>query len=64
MENLFVIVPVFGVVALLFAVYLAAKVSRQSAGNERMREIAGAISEGAQAFLTAEYKILVVFVLI
>ena len=64
MENLFVIVPVFGVVALLFAAYLAAKVSRQSAGNERMREIAGAISEGAQAFLTAEYKILVVFVLI
>ena len=62
MENLFVIVPVFGVVALLFAAYLAAKVSRQSAGNERMREIAGAISEGAQAFLTAEYKILVVFV--
>ena len=64
MENLFVIVPVFGVVALLFATYLAAKVSRQSAGNERMREIAGAISEGAQAFLTAEYKILVVFVLV
>ena len=53
-----------GVVASLFAAYLAAKVSRQSAGNERMREIAGAISEGAQAFLTAEYKILVVFVLI
>ena len=49
MENLFVIVPVFGVIALLFATYLAAKVSRQSAGNERMREIAGAISEGAQA---------------
>ncbi len=48
MENLFVIVPVFGVIALLFAAYLAAKVSRQSAGNERMREIAGAISEGAR----------------
>ena len=33
MENLLRVVPVFGVLALLFAVYLAAKVKRQSAGT-------------------------------
>lgn len=42
--------------------YLAAKVSKQDAGTDRMKEIAGAIAEGARAFLTAEYKILVIFV--
>ena len=49
-------------IALLFAVYLANKVSRQSVGTDRMKEISGAIAEGARAFLTAEYKILVIFV--
>ena len=56
------LVPVAAVIALLFAVYLANKVSRQSVGTDRMKEISGAIAEGARAFLTAEYKILVIFV--
>ncbi len=64
MENFMYLVPAAAVIALLFAAYLAAKVSRQEAGTERMQEIAGAIAEGAQAFLTAEYKILVIFVLV
>ena len=55
------LVPVAAVLALLFAAYLAAKVSKQDAGTDRMKEIAGAIAEGARAFLTAEYKILVIF---
>ena len=56
------LVPAAAVIALLFAVYLANKVSRQSVGTDRMKEISGAIAEGARAFLTAEYKILVIFV--
>lgn len=64
MENFMYLVPAAAVIALLFAAYLAAKVSRQEAGTERMQEIAGAIAEGARAFLTAEYKILVIFVLV
>lgn len=62
MEKLMYLVPAVGILTLLFAVYLAVKVGRQDAGNDKMKEIAGAISEGARAFLTAEYKILVVFV--
>ena len=62
MEMLLYLVPVFGILGLLFAAYLAARVGRQDAGNDRMKEIATAISDGAQAFLTAEYKILVIFV--
>ena len=56
------LVPVAAVLALLFAAYLAAKVSKQDAGTDRMKEIAAFIHEGARAFLTAEYKILIVFV--
>ena len=62
MEMLLKVVPLFGVLALLFAAYLAAKVNKQDMGTDRMKEIAGAISEGAQAFLKAEYKILVIFI--
>ena len=64
MNNYMYLVPVAAVLALLFAAYLAAKVNRQDEGTERMKEIARAIAEGARAFLTAEYKILVIFVLV
>ena len=58
------LVPVAAVIALLFAAYLAGKVGKQDAGTDRMKEIAGAIAEGARAFLMAEYKILVIFVVV
>ena len=64
MKGLLTVVPVLGIVALLFAAYLAAKVNKQDAGTDRMKEIAAAISDGAKAFLTAEYKILIIFVAI
>ena len=62
MEGLLMVVPVLGIVALLFAAYLASKVNKQDAGTDRMKEIAAAINDGAKAFLTAEYKILIIFV--
>lgn len=64
MEMLLNVVPVIGILALLFALYLAMKVNKQDPGTDRMKEIASAISEGARAFLTAEYKILVIFIIV
>ena len=55
---------VLGVIALLFAAYLIRKVGKAEAGTERMQEIAGHIHQGAKAFLMAEYRILVIFVVI
>ena len=64
MNNYMYRVPIAAVIALLFAAYLAGKVGKQDAGTDRMKEIAGAIAEGARAFLMAEYKILVIFVVV
>ena len=62
--NTLYLAPIVGVLALLFAFYKASFVSKQDAGNERMKEISSYISEGAMAFLTREYKALVVFVIV
>lgn len=64
MENMVVLAPILGVIALVFAFALASKVSKMSEGTDRMKEIAGSIHEGALAFLTAEYKILIVFAVV
>ena len=55
---------VLGICALLFAFILIGKVSKQSIGTDRMKEISEYIHEGAKAFLMAEYKILIIFVAI
>ena len=62
--NILYLAPIVGVLALLFAFFKASFVSKQDAGNERMKEISSYISEGAMAFLTREYKALVVFVIV
>ncbi len=51
------------ILALVFAWFRAGWISRQDAGTDRMKEIAKAISEGAMAFLTREYKVLIIFVI-
>lgn len=55
------IAPVVGIIALLVALFYAARVNKVEAGTDRMKEIASYIHEGAMAFLTREYKMLVVF---
>ena len=64
MESLIFLAPALAVVALLFAVYKIAFVSKQDAGTDRMKEISASINEGAKAFLFAEYKILAIFVVV
>ena len=62
MDNLIWAAPVLAILALVFAAAKTSMVSKADAGTDRMKEIAGSISEGAHAFLFAEYKILVIFV--
>jgi K(+)-stimulated pyrophosphate-energized sodium pump len=64
MDNILYLIPTAGLVGLLFAIFLANKVSAADPGNDRMREIAGEIHKGAMAFLTREYRTLVLFVII
>ena len=64
MDSLIWLAPALAVVALLFAFYKIAFVSKQDAGTDRMKEISSAISEGARAFLFAEYKILAIFIVV
>ena len=62
MEQMLFLVPVVGLLGLLFAVILRQQIVKEDPGTDRMREIADAIAEGANAFLASEYRILVVFV--
>jgi K(+)-stimulated pyrophosphate-energized sodium pump len=62
MEQILYLLPGFGVLGLLFVFWKSAWVSRQEVGTDRMKTIAAHISEGAMAFLKAEYKILAIFV--
>ena len=63
-EYLFYLVPVMGVIGLLYTFVKFNWVSKQDAGSEHMQTISKYIAEGAMAFLKAEWKILGYFVVI
>ncbi|MDO1447989.1 sodium-translocating pyrophosphatase [Rhodocytophaga aerolata] len=63
MDKIIYIIPLFGVVALLFTAWRSSWVAKQDPGSEKMQAIAARIAEGAMAFLKAEYRILAIFVL-
>lgn len=64
MSNLFYAVPVMGLLGLLYTFVKYSWVSKQDAGDEKMKSISSHIAEGAMAFLKAEWKILGYFVVI
>ena len=45
-----------GIIAVAYGVFTSAGLMKASTGNERMNEIAGAIQEGARAYLNKQYK--------
>jgi K(+)-stimulated pyrophosphate-energized sodium pump len=64
MDKLIYLVPVMGLIGLLYTFIKFNWVAKQDAGNDRMKEISTYIAEGAMAFLKAEWKILGYFVVI
>src|ERR1043165_8119240 len=64
MDKLIYLVPVMGIIGLLYTLIKFNWVSRQDAGSDRMKEISRYIAEGAMAFLKAEWKILTYFAII
>jgi len=62
--ELFVLVPIFGILALVYTFVQSRWVARQESGSDRMREISGHIADGAMAFLRAEYRMMLYFVII
>ncbi len=62
--NYLVLAPIVGIIALIFAYVLTTKINKVNVGTERMKEISSYIQEGAMAFLTREYKSLLIFVCI
>jgi len=64
MDSWIYLMPLAGVIALIFAGIKTARVRRQDAGNETMQAIAGHIHEGAMAFLGREYRVLAIFVVV
>ncbi len=61
-NTLMIIIPVIGIIGLLFTVWKSAWVNKQEEGTGKMVKIGEAIREGAMAFLKAEYKVLAIFV--
>lgn len=62
-QTITYLIPVFGVLALLYTFWRSSWVSKQEVGTERMERIAANIADGAMSFLKAEYRVLAVFVL-
>ena len=56
MEGLIFVAPLAGIISLTFAAFFANSVLKEDTGNKRMQEIAGAIQEGAMAYLKRQYR--------
>ncbi|MDC0035434.1 sodium-translocating pyrophosphatase [Chloroflexi bacterium] len=64
MEQIQIVALIASIVSLAFAAYLTSNVIRKDAGNDQIRFIGKAIQEGAMAFLSREYRLLAIFVVV
>lgn len=63
-NNLIYLIPVVGIIGIVVMAVKSAWISKQDAGTDNMRELAGYIANGAMAFLKAEWKVLSYFAII
>lgn len=54
--SLILIVPIAGILALVYAVYLTRKINQEEVGTPKMKRIYEAIREGSKAYLRRQYK--------
>ncbi|HJM33103.1 MAG TPA: sodium/proton-translocating pyrophosphatase, partial [Candidatus Marinimicrobia bacterium] len=52
-----------GILAMLFSFWKTSWINKQDEGTERMKQIGASIADGAMAFLSAEYRVLAIFVI-
>ncbi len=65
MESNIIFLPIaLAILGIIFMIVKANWVKKQSAGSERMQSISKSIKEGALAFLNAEYRLLLIFVVL
>ncbi|MEY3249173.1 MAG: hypothetical protein RL742_1216 [Bacteroidota bacterium] len=64
MDSLIYLLPLFGIVGLLYMLILQNWVTKQDAGDSKMATIAAHIADGAMAFLKAEYRVLAIYVVV
>ena len=64
MNNIVYLIPAAGLLSIIVMIIKRAWVSKQEAGDEKMKRIALHISQGAMAFLKAEWKVMGYFVVI
>jgi K(+)-stimulated pyrophosphate-energized sodium pump len=63
-KNMIYIPIILAIVGLIFMLIKMSWVKKQNPGNEKMQGISKSIKEGAMAFLSAEYRLLAVFVVV
>lgn len=62
MHTIIYVIPIAGIIALLYTLWRSSWINKKEVGTEKMAKIANYISEGAMAFLKAEYRVLSIFV--
>ncbi|MFH1052040.1 MAG: sodium-translocating pyrophosphatase [bacterium] len=63
-QTILYLIPVAGIIALIFTFWRSSWVKKQDPGNDKMQKIAGHIQKGAMAFLKAEYSKIAIFVVV